>query len=528
MTAGYRWALMRTVAMPRIVLAITLGTFVLTVILFQAIPKGFFPSEDIGQITGSTVGPDDASFDAMVARQSVVAEIIKRDPDVVSVLSTVGGGNAANTVNSGRVFVKLRDKPERKDTALQVIARLRRATAGVPGINIFFQPIQSINIATTQTRAQYQFGMRSSDLAELREYAPQMEERMRRLPNILDVNSDLQVRARSTVIDIDRDTASRLGLSVDQIRLLLYSAFGTRQVSTIYAPDDTYQVILEADPKYADTNEVLRRMQVRTPTGGLVPLDTVAKRTDKPTSLTVNHIAQLPAVIISFNLAPGVALGEAVKSIQEVAAEVGLPAHIATSFEGSAQVFQQAVANQGMLLFAAVLVIYIILGILYENFIHPLTILSGLPSAGIGALITLQLFGMDLSVIAVIGVVMLIGIVKKNAIMMVDFAVERRAQGATAEEAIVEAALLRFRPIMMTTTCALLGSLPIAIGAGAGAELRQPLGVTVVGGLLVSQLLTLFITPVVYIWFDRLLGVKFGEMRIFGGKRNKTAATPAE
>jgi hydrophobe/amphiphile efflux-1 (HAE1) family protein len=525
LTKGYSWALRRVVKVPRIVLAITLGTFVLTAILFQSIPKGFFPSEDIGQLTGSTVGPDDASFDAMVARQGAMAEIIKRDPDVTSVMSTVGGGNAASTVNSGRIFVNLKDKSERKSTALEVIARLRRSTASVPGINVFFQPIQSINIATTQSRAQYQFGMRSSDLKGLREYAPLMEERMRRIPNILDVNSDLQVRARMTAIDIDRDTASRLGLSIDQIRLLLYSAYGTRQVSTIYAPDDTYQVILEVDPKYADTNEVLRRMMVRTPSGALVPLDTVAKRSDKPTSLTVNHISQLPAVIVSFNLAPGVALGDAVKDIQAVAGEVGLPPSIATSFEGSAQVFQAAVANQGMLLFAAVLVIYIILGILYENFIHPLTILSGLPSAGIGALITLQLFGMDLSVIALIGVIMLIGIVKKNAIMMVDFALERRAQGATAEEAIIDAAELRFRPIMMTTTCALLGSLPIALGSGAGAELRQPLGVTVVGGLLVSQCLTLFITPVVYIWFDRLLGVKFGELGIFGGKK-KILGTP--
>src|ERR1044072_7881156 len=293
-TAGYTWALKRTVAMPKLVLLITLGTFVATAIMFQAIPKGFFPTEDIGQISGATVGPDDASFDAMVARQAALAEVIKRDPDVVSVISTVGGGNAASTVNSGRIFITLREKGERTDSVLQIIARLRRSTSGGPGINVFLQSIQSINIGTTQTRAQYQFGMRSSNLTELRDYAPRMEERMRRIPTIQDVNSALQVRARSTVIDIDRDTASRLGLSIDQIRLLLYSAFGPRQVSTIYAADDTHQGTPGADPRTADSKDVLPDRQIRTPGGCLAPLDAVARRSEKPTSLTVNHIAQLP------------------------------------------------------------------------------------------------------------------------------------------------------------------------------------------------------------------------------------------
>ena len=502
----YKWSLRGVLRLKWLMLVVLAVTVWITMTLYRDIPKGFFPQEDTGQLSVSLQGPDDVAFPTMVERQSRIADIIRKDPAVTSVMSTVGGGGPGSNQTTGRMFVTLKSKHDRTETAEQIIGRLRRATAQVPGINTFIQSVQNINIGATFSRAQWQYSLQSSDFTELTAIGPKLEQRIRQIPGVVDVSSDLQIRGRQAMVSIDRDKASKLGLTVDQVRSQLYSAYGSRQVSTIFTDTASYQVILEAADQFTVGPNQLRKLVIKTPSGSVVPLDAIATVSESAAPTMVSHKGQLPAVTISFNLTPGTALSDAVAAIQQIERDVKLPATVFTGFSGTAQVYQDAVAGQGMLVFAAVLVIYIVLGILYESFIHPLTILSGLPAAGIGALLTLKGFGMDLSVIAMIGVIMLIGIVKKNAIMIVDFAVERRHAGLDARQAVEEACLLRFRPIMMTTMAAILGTLPIALGVGAGAELRQPLGVAVVGGLIVSQVLTLYMTPVVYLLLDRFTG----------------------
>jgi hydrophobe/amphiphile efflux-1 (HAE1) family protein len=492
-----------------LVLTITILTFVLNVYLYILVPKGFFPQQDTGRIGGMIRGQMDASFDSMMPKVKQIASIVQADPGVENVMSFVGGGGpGGGGGNTGNMFVSLKPDAERQrngDGAEEIINRLRPKTAGIPGAQLYLQSFQELRIGGRSSATQYQYSLTADNLNDLNEWAPKLMAAMQKLPELKDVATDQQDQGLRAQIVIDRDTASRLGVSPLTIDNTLSDAFGQRQVSTTYRPLNQYHVVMEVDQQYQLDPDALKNIYVKSTTGAMVPLSAVTRFESQRIPLVVNHQSQSPAATLSFNLTPGASLSQATEAIEQARINIGMPSTIRGGFAGTAQAFQASLASEPWLILLALVAVYIVLGILYESFIHPLTILSTLPSAGVGAIVALLLFKVELSVIAMIGIILLIGIVKKNAIMMIDFAlVAEREEGKSPRDAIYQACLLRFRPIMMTTMAALLGGLPLALGRGTGSELRRPLGITIVGGLIVSQALTLFTTPVVYLFFDRL------------------------